>query len=216
MQMHQYQGQDQEASESLSQSLSPFKVRYRSQKNDAQRSFCSRTVPYRPRLAICALVVTVIFLFRHVVERLSVSTEPRGLGAGFDRSFRHMSHACSEPRARSSRGHRRSRRTIRIAVQRSLVVGEYFTVLATILIPTPRMMELAGPRRSSVLSLGEAFGGVCFAFWLGGSPLARLCGCSSVRGSAAPRPFPSKSGGEQWCTVVLGWSSVATGPRSAD
>jgi hypothetical protein len=37
-----------------------------------------------------------------------------------------------------------------------------------------------------------------FAFWLGGSPpldyCCMECGCLSVRGSSAPRPFPSKSG----------------------
>ena len=91
---------DQEASQSLCQpSQSPMP---RAKATGAQRSICSRTVPAKKFWHLCSGCYR-FFLFRHVVVPLGVSTEPRGLGAGLDRSFRHMSHACSEPRARSSR-----------------------------------------------------------------------------------------------------------------
>jgi hypothetical protein len=138
--------------------LSPLKVRYRSQSNGRATLVW---LPYRTGQDLTSMLwLLPLFVFRHVVVRLDVSTESRGSGCSFDRSFRHMSHACSEPRARSSCGHRRLRRTIRSAIQQSLV-GKYFTIH---IIGNTVLYQLQGwggrPRRSSVLSLGEAFGGV--------------------------------------------------------
>jgi hypothetical protein len=157
-----------EASQSLCQPpQSPMPL---AKATDAQRSICSRTVPAKKMSHLCFGCYR-FFLFRHVLVPLVVSTEPRGLGAGLDCSFRHMSHACSEPRARCSRQHWQSH-----------LEGS----------------SVAGPCRSSVLSSEEAFSGVCFTFWLGSSPLycnsVRLFGCFSVRGPSVPRPFPSESG----------------------
>jgi hypothetical protein len=157
---------------SLCQPPQTVKVRCRSQKQQTRNARFA-PVPYRPRRCRICLCFGCyrFFLFPHVVVPLVVSTEPRGLGAGLDCSFRHMSHACSEPRARCSRQHWQSH-----------LEGS----------------SVAGPCRSSVLSSEEAFSGVCFTFWLGSSPLycnsVRLFGCFSVRGLSVPRPFPSESG----------------------
>jgi hypothetical protein len=106
-QMHQNQDQDQETSQSPSQPpSSPIPLT-----KQRTRNAPFVPVPYRPRSEY-VLWLLPFFLFRHVFTRLDVSTESRGSGSSFDRSFRHMSHACSEPRARSSRGHRRLRRTM--------------------------------------------------------------------------------------------------------
>ena len=121
---------DQEASQCLP--LSPLKVRYRSQKRLTRNArFASRTVTAKKIWHLCSGCYRFFFSSPDTLfVRLSVSTEPRGLGPGLDRSFRHMSHACSEPRATCSRGHRRLRRTLRIAIQMllALYVAKYFAV----------------------------------------------------------------------------------------
>jgi hypothetical protein len=66
--------------------------------------------------------------------------------------------------------------------------------------------------KSSVLSSGEAFGGVCFTSWLGGSPLLDYSGSSPSVDLLFPVRFPTDT------ATCERQSSVATGqgPRSAD
>lgn len=112
---------DQEASQSQSLCQPPQSPMPLAKATDAQRPICSRTVPAKKMSHLC-FGCCRFFLFRHVVVPLVVSTEPRGLGAGLDCSFRHMSHACSEPRARCSRGR----------AQTPPLVGQYFAVAVSI------------------------------------------------------------------------------------
>jgi hypothetical protein len=61
---------------------------------DAQRSICFRTVTAKKIRHLCFGCYRFFLSFSDTLfVRLAVSTEPRGLGAGLDRSFRHMSHA---------------------------------------------------------------------------------------------------------------------------
>jgi hypothetical protein len=159
-------------------------------KSDTARKSSGRAtldlLPYRNGQEDPASVLWLLpffpFLFRHVVCAVGCLDRAQGLGSRFGPLLQtHVACiTCSEPRARSSRGHRRLRRMLRISTQFSLACTQPSILLYSI-DDTYQLQEWrwsGRPRRSSVLSSGEAFGGVSFTFWLGASPLLDHSGSS--------------------------------------
>jgi len=139
----------------------------------ATDAHCSFWSPYRTgQDAIChpcsgCLPFSFHFFSDTFFERLAVSTEPRGLGAGLTAPSDtcRMQRATSEVSARGT-----DAREERCESPYSSLVVARQVYDDAVMYPAPRMWW-PGPVGARSLSLGEAFGGVCFAFWLGRSPL---------------------------------------------